>query len=505
MATPVHSVAIVGGGTAGWMAAAALAKQLPKTISLTLIESDEIGTIGVGEATIPAIRRFNQILGIDEVEFLKATGGTFKLGIEFVDWGALGQSYIHAFGMTGGRPELRPTHQYWLRMKAQGVDVPDFDLLSLAGTAAQANRFTRSRGGQGAGGAPELTYAYHFDASLYARYLRTRAEAAGVTRIEGRIASVGLSPETGDIAGVHLDDGRTVAADLFIDCSGMRALLLGEALGEPYEDWSEHLICDRAVAMPCANGPVLYNYTRAKACAAGWQWRIPLQHRFGNGYVYSSAFIGDDAAAAALRENLEGEALDAPRFIAFTPGKRRRTWVKNCIALGLSSGFIEPLESTSIHLIHMGIRRLLSLFPARGVTEPLVRAYNQQSDTELRAIRDFIIAHYKVTDREDTPFWRYVKHMPVPDSLKDRLELFASGGLFFWDRDECFTEASWVQVLIGQGLSIEGHDMLADQPLPQWVADYLGKIVAFHRDVCERMPGHAEFIAGYCRAGTLAP
>ncbi len=504
MRKPVQSVAIIGGGTAGWMAAAALAKQLPKTIALTLVESDAIGTIGVGEATIPAIRRFNQILGIDEAEFLKAAGGTFKLGIEFVDWGGLGQSYIHAFGMTGGRPELRPTHQYWLRMKAEGADVPDFDGLSLAATAAHANRFMHARGGAADPRAPELTYAYHFDASLYARYLRGMAERAGVTRLEGKIATVSLSPDTGDIAGVHLDDGRTVSADLFIDCSGMRALLLGEALGEPYEDWSEHLICDRAVAMPCANGPVLYNYTRAKACAAGWQWRIPLQHRFGNGYVYSSAFISDDEAAAALVENLEGAPLDAPRFISFTPGKRRRTWVKNCIALGLSSGFIEPLESTSIHLIHMGIRRLLSLFPARGVTEPLIRAYNQQSDTELRAIRDFIIAHYKVTVREDTPFWRYVRHMSIPQSLKDRLELFASGGLFFWDRDECFTEASWVQVLIGQKLPIDGHDMLADQPSPHWVCDYLGKIVAFHTDACGRMPSHAEFIAGYCRAGTVA-
>jgi len=504
MTKPVQSVAIIGGGTAGWMAAAALAKQLPKTVTLTLVESDAIGTIGVGEATIPAIRRFNQILGIDEAEFLKATGGTFKLGIEFVDWGAAGQTYTHAFGMTGGRPELRPTHQYWLRMKAEGTDVPDFDGLSLAATAAHSNRFTHSRGGGTDPRAPELTYAYHFDASLYARYLRAMAERAGVTRLEGRIATVSLSPNTGDIAGVHLEDGRTVEADLFIDCSGMRALLLGEALGEPYENWSEYLICDRAVAMPCANGPVLYNYTRAKACAAGWQWRIPLQHRFGNGYVYSGAFISDEDAAADLIENLEGAQLDAPRFISFTPGKRRRTWVKNCIALGLSSGFIEPLESTSIHLIHMGIRRLLSLFPARGVSEPLIRAYNQQSDTELRAIRDFIIAHYKVTDREDTPFWRYVKHMSIPQSLKDRLELFASGGLFFWDRDECFTEASWVQVLIGQKLNIEGHDMLADQPSLPWVRDYLSKIVEFHRDTCGRMPSHAAFIAGYCRAETLA-
>ena len=500
MTTPVQSIAIVGGGTAGWMAAAALVKQLPKTIGITLVESDAIGTIGVGEATIPAIRRFNQIVGLDEAEFLKATGGTFKLGIEFVDWGALGQNYIHAFGMTGGRPELRPTHQYWLRMKALGVDVPGFDQYSLAATAAQTNRFLHPRDGRADPRAPELTYAYHFDASLYARYLRTIAERAGVTRIEGRIASVELEPQTGDIAGVRLDDGRTVEADLFIDCSGMRALLLGDALGEPYEDWSQYLICDRAVAMPCANGPVLYNYTRAKACAAGWQWRIPLQHRFGNGYVYSSAHIGDEQAAADLQDTLEGAALDAPRFISFTPGKRCRTWVKNCVALGLSSGFIEPLESTSIHLIHMGIRRLLSLFPARGIIEPLVRAYNQQSDTELRAIRDFIIAHYKVTQREDTPFWRYVKHMAIPDSLRERLELFASGGLFFWDRDECFTEASWIQVLIGQGLSIDGYDMLADDASPQWTSGYLKALADYHRDACAKMPSHRDFIAGYCQA-----
>ena len=500
MVKPVQSIAIVGGGTAGWMAAAALSKQLPKTIKITLVESDAIGTIGVGEATIPAIRRFNQILGIDEADFLKATGGTFKLGIEFVDWGARGQSYIHAFGMTGGRPELRPTHQYWLRMKALGAEVPGFDAYSLAATAAQTNRFLHPRDSRADPRAPELTYAFHFDASLYAQYLRGMAERAGVTRVEGRIASVDLESETGDIAAVSLDDGRTVTADLFVDCSGMRSLLLGDALGEPYEDWSQYLICDRAVAMPCANGPVLYNYTRAKACDAGWQWRIPLQHRFGNGYVYSSAHIGDEAAARSLRDNLEGVELDGPRFISFTPGKRRRTWVKNCVAIGLSSGFLEPLESTSIHLIHMGIRRLLSLFPARGVTDPLVRAYNQQSDLELRAIRDFIIAHYKITDREDTPFWRYVKHMDIPDSLRERLELFASGGLFFWDRDECFTEASWIQVLIGQGLPIEGYDMLADDVTPQWTSGYLKALADYHRDACARMPSHADFISGYCRA-----
>jgi tryptophan halogenase len=501
----VQSVAIVGGGTAGWMAAAALARQLPKSITLTLVESDAIGTIGVGEATIPAIRKFNQILGIDEADFLKATGGTFKLGIEFVDWGALGQSYVHRFGMIGGRPELRPTHQYWLKLKASGADVPDLDLCSIGGAAARGNRFMHPRDSRADPRIPELTYAYHFDANLYARYLRTMAEGAGVTRMEGRIASVSHDADSGDIEAVHLDDGRSVTADLFIDCSGMRSILLGDALGEPYEDWSQYLLCDRAVAMPCANGPVLYNYTRAKACTAGWQWRIPLQHRFGNGYVYASAFIGDEAAAADLRENLEGAELDGPRFISFTPGKRRRTWVKNCVALGLSSGFLEPLESTSIHLIHMGIRRLLSLFPARGITEPLVKAYNQQSDVELRAIRDFIIAHYKVTDREDTPFWRHVKHMSVPDSLKDRLELFANGGLFFLDRDECFTEASWVQVLIGQGLHIEGYDMLCDQQSPQWVAEYLGKLVAFHADACRRMPSHADFIAGYGRAEPVRP
>lgn len=504
MTKPVRSVAIIGGGTAGWMAAAALAGQLPKGIVLTLVESDAIGTIGVGEATIPAIRKFNQILGIDEADFLKATNGTFKVGIEFADWGGLGQSYMHSFSSIGGRPELRPTHQYWLRMKAAGAAVPDFDYCSVGGAAARSNRFMHPRDSRADARSPELAYAYHFDAGLYARYLRAMAERAGVTRIEGRIDAVDLHPESGDIAGVRLDDGRGLQADLFIDCSGMRALLIGGALGEAYENWSEHLICDRAVAMPCAAGPTLYNHTRAKACPAGWQWRIPLQHRFGNGYVYSSHLIGDDEAAAALRDSLEGAELDAPRFISFTPGKRRRVWVRNCIALGLSAGFIEPLESTSIHLIHMGIRRLISLFPARGVTEPLIKAYNRQTDFEHRDIRDFIIAHYKVTEREDTPFWRYVKHMSVPDSLRERLELFASGGLYFKDGEECFTEPSWVQVLIGQGLKIEGHDMLADDPSPQWTCGYLKALADYHRDACARMPGHADFVAGYCRSPTLA-
>jgi tryptophan halogenase len=504
MTRPIQSVAIIGGGTAGWMAAAALAGQLPRSIRLTLVESDAIGTIGVGEATIPAIRKFNQVLGIDEADFLKATNGTFKIGIEFVDWGKPGQTYMHSFSPLGGRPELRPTHQYWLRMKALGAEVPDLDDCSIGGAAARTNRFRHPRDARSDPRAPELSYAYHFDASLYARYLRAMAEKAGVTRVEGRISSVDRHPENGDIAGVRLDDGRTVAADLFVDCSGMRALLIGGALAEPYEDWSEHLICDRAVAMPCAAGPTLYNHTRAKACAAGWQWRIPLQHRFGNGYVYSSRHIGDDEAAAALRGSLEGAELDAPRLIAFTPGKRRRVWVRNCIALGLSAGFIEPLESTSIHLIHMGIRRLISLFPARGVTEPLIKAYNRQTDFEHEDIRDFIIAHYKVTGREDTPFWRYVKSMSVPDSLKARLELFASGGLYFRAGEECFTEASWVQVLIGQGLEIEGHDLLADAPSPQWTAGYLKALAGYHRDACARMPDHVDFIAGYCRAGAAA-
>ncbi|WP_137869760.1 tryptophan halogenase family protein [Sphingopyxis sp. 2PD] len=494
---------IIGGGTAGWMAAACLRRFLPRDWSVRLVESDEIGTVGVGEATIPQIRLFNDALGIDEDEFLAATQGTIKLGIEFRDWTRVGHRYMHAFGAIGRGLGLVDFHHYWLRARAAGL-AESLDHYSLNERAARARRMQR--------GAPrtsryllEMPYAYHFDAALYAAFLRRRAEAGGVERIEGRIGEVRLDPQRGDVAGVTLDDGRRFDGDFFIDCSGFRGLLIEGALASGYEDWSRWLLNDRAVAVPCAHGTVpQLPWTGATARDAGWQWRIPLQHRIGNGYVYCSAHIGDDAALDTLLSNLDGAAQAEPNQLRFVSGKRRRMWNRNVVALGLASGFMEPLESTSIHLVQAGISRLVKMLPS-GAADPAVAAeFNRQSDFEWERIRDFIILHFKATERRDTPYWRDRAEMDVPDTLAAKIDLFRAQGLIFREHEELFTESGWLQVLVGQAVEPLRWHPLADSLEPAELAQFIAGIsLTIEREVAQ-MENYDAFLAAARPAGVAA-
>ncbi|MBI1402632.1 MAG: tryptophan halogenase [Porphyrobacter sp.] len=500
----LRKLVIVGGGTAGWITAAAFARLLGHSLEIELVESEAIGTVGVGEATIPQIIRLNAILGIDENAFLKATSGTFKLGIEFADWGRIGSRYLHTFGDTGMNLGNVAFHHYW-RRSTFGEAAPDPQGLwhwSLHQRAAEEARFGKlDRVGNTA--MTGLAYAYHFDAGRYARFLRAYAEARGVTRTEGIVESVARDGESGDITTIALAGGREVAGDFFIDCTGFRALLLGEALGTGYEDWSKWLPCDRALAVPSERLPVLVPYTRATAKSAGWQWRIPLQHRTGNGHVYSSGFTSDEAAADTLLEGLDTKALGDPRPIRFTTGRRAAFWAHNCVGIGLSSGFLEPLESTSIHLIQSHVSRLIQLFPQGGDAAAMRGEYNRRCAAEFAQIRDFLILHYHRTDREDSAFWRYCKHMEVPDSLTHKLELFAAAGRVGRDVDDLFRDASWVQVMLGQGIVPAGYDRMADQIGEDQLAAFLADL----RRVIERsvagLPRHEEYIARHCAAEPL--
>ena len=493
---PVRRIAIVGGGTAGWMTAAVLSQWLSK-VKITLVESEEIGTIGVGEATIPHIRNFLALAAVDPLKMISQSKATFKLGIQFVDWGAPGEKYIHGFGKIGRDMLWLHPHQLWLAARERMPDkVKPFDDYSLNCVACEKNRFAFPDPRNPNSPLADIDYAYHFDASLVARFLRSESEARGVTRVEGRIVDVVQNAETGYVEKVRLTDDREVEGDLFVDCSGMRALLIGDALGVGYEDWNQWLLCDRAQAVPCASVEPLTPYTRSTARKAGWQWRIPLQHRIGNGYVYASGLLSDEEAAQTLLANLDGEVMADPRPVKFRPGRRLKSWDKNVIAIGLSSGFLEPLESTSIHLIQTGIHRLLAMFPSTGFSAADINEYNLQARTEYEDVRDFIIAHYKVTRRTGDPFWDHVREMQVPDSLNERFDLFRSSGRFFkHNAQELFAEESWVQVLIGQGFK-----MSAD-PVTAFVADdelvgFLGDIAEVIGDVAQTMPDHGAFVRG---------
>lgn len=500
---PLKTITIVGGGTAGWMTAALLSRLFLGAYTIRLIESEEIGTIGVGEATIPAIRTFNGLADIDEYEMVRATQATFKLGIEFRNWRAPGHSYIHGFGKIGQDLYWLHCHQFWLKEQAAGR-AKHLDHYALNTLAARMNRFAMPDPSNPHSPLADIDYAYHFDASLFARFLRGRAEAAGVERIEGRIVAANRRGEDGFLDHVVLADGRMVDGDLFVDCSGMRGLLIGDAMGVGYEDWSQWLLCDRALAVPSARQGELTPYTRSTAHGAGWQWRIPLQHRTGNGHVYASRFIDDDAAAATLMAHLDAPALDTPRPVRFRPGKRHKAWEKNVVALGLAGGFLEPLESTSIHLIQTGILRLIALFPGRGFNAADIDEYNRQTDFEYRDVRDFIIAHYKVTEREDTEFWRYCKHMDVPDSLTERLALFAASARFFMHgKAELFREESWVQVLLGQGLKAH-YDPMVDMIPAEQASAFLKDVEEVIADVAAGLPTHEAFIARHCRAPAMS-
>jgi tryptophan halogenase len=485
-------IAIIGGGTAGWMTAAALSRFLGSQWSITLVESDEIGTVGVGEATIPMIRNFNSALGIDERQFIAATQGTYKLGIEFVGWGRPEESYIHGFGLVGRGLGLLPFQHYWLRGRAEGVAGPIGDYV-LNVMASRANRFAHVERKPNSP-LPPLSYAYHFDATLYAAFLRRYAEMRGVIREEGRVIDAVRCGESGDVAHVALENGRHVQADLFIDCSGFRALLIEDALQSGFEDWSHWLPCDRAIAVPCENVEPLTPYTRSTARAAGWQWRIPLQSRTGNGHVFCSAAMEEDEARNLLMANLDGKPLAEPRTLHFRTGMRRRFWSHNVVAIGLSAGFIEPLESTSIHLIQTGINRLLDYLPVAGFGEADRTNFNRHAAYEMERIRDFIILHYHANLRVGQPFWDQLRAMSIPDSLSEKLGMFRAGGKVIRDHDELFDVPGWVQVMLGQGVEPGGWHPLADMLSSQQLEQFLGSVKnAYARDV-ERMPQHGDYV-----------
>lgn len=459
-ANRIERVVILGGGTAGWMTATALSKTFGRQLSITLLESDEIGTVGVGEATIPTIHWFNELIGLDEAAFVAATKASFKLGIEFVDWARPGHRYFHPFGQYGVALPGVPFHHRWLKAQAEGSDVP-LSAFSLTTRLALDNRFAKPSG-QARSILSTLGYAYHFDAGLYARHLRSLAEAGGVVRVEGKLRSVERNGETGFIEALTNERGERLPGDLFIDCSGFRALLIEGELHAGYEDWSHWLPCDRAVAVPCARVAETTPYTRSTARAAGWQWRIPLQHRTGNGYVYSSAFIGDDAAAATLLANLDGEALADPRFLRFTAGRRKRTWLGNVVAIGLASGFLEPLESTSIHLIQSGIAKLLALFPDRDCDPGLAQRYDASLAADMDDIKDFLILHYHATQDKPEPLWEHCRHMALPDALVAKIDQYRRSGRLILGSDDLFRDASWLAVLNGQGVTATSYNPVAD-------------------------------------------
>jgi tryptophan 7-halogenase len=489
----IRSVLIVGGGTAGWMAAAALAHAAPRGLAITLVESDAIGTVGVGEATIPPIRLFNQTLGIDEAEFLRETKGSFKLGIEFIGWGREGHRYFHPFGTHGKSFDLVAVHQHWLAAGGSDTGIA-FDDLSMAWGAAQRGRFATPMADPRSV-ASTFDYAYHFDAGLYARFLRRYAEARGVARVEGKIAGHALEAARGHVASVTLADGRVLAADLFVDCSGFRGLLIEEALGTGYEEWTHWLPCDRAVAMPCVTGgDGLTPYTRSTARAAGWQWRIPLQHRTGNGYVYCSRHISDDEAAATLMANLDGEALGDPRFLRFTTGRRKLMWNRNVVAIGLSSGFMEPLESTSIHLIQAGIAKLLAYFPTRAFASSGIEEYNRVAITEYKRIRDFLILHYKLNQRTDAPLWRECAAMPIPDTLAMKIAHFRESGRLVARDMDLFGPASWAAVHIGQFNMPQGMDPLLAYGDAAQSRTFVAKLASAIGQMADSMPSHGDWL-----------
>jgi len=485
----VRKIVIAGGGTAGWIAAFALVRNLKGIVDIVLVESEEIGTVGVGESTIPTSRTFHQYMGIDETDFVRATGSTFKLGIAFENWRTEGSRYFHPFGRIGHPTWLADFHHFWLRAKHLGFggELGDYCLEQRAG---EAQKFEST---------PQLgtNYAYHLDAGLYGRYLRKLAEADGVTRIEGKIAEVHQDPGSGDIRSLLLESGQEIAGDLFLDCTGFRGLLLGQKLGVEFEDWTHWLPTDAAIAVQTSEVEPPRPYTRAMAHKAGWMWRIPLQHRVGNGIVFSSAHMSPEEAERLLRERIEGDVLIEPRLIRFRAGSRRKVWVKNCIGIGLSTGFIEPLESTSIHLIMIAITRLLQMFPYGGISEATAERFNFLSARELEGIRDFIVLHYHATNREDSDFWRHCRTMDVPDTLRHRLALFRDLAHAFQESHDLFTVDSWVTVMLGQGVTPANFHPAALRVPEDKLRQSLEAARANVARAVERMPRHEEWLRRY--------
>ncbi|NND44429.1 MAG: tryptophan 7-halogenase [Xanthomonadales bacterium] len=495
----IKDVIIVGGGTAGWMTAAALSHNLdPDRYAITLIESEMIGTVGVGEATIPAIHEFNRQLGIDEKDFMRKTQASFKLGIEFVNWGRIGDSYIHPFAPFGQPMNNAGFHHVWLKMRQQGESA-SFEDYSLPIVAARSGRFDYPNNDPRS---PRSTYqyAFHFDAGLYARYLREWSEARGVTRVEGKVVDVSQDAESGFVTGVTLESGQSVEGQLFVDCSGFRGLLIEQTLKAGFDDWSHWLPCNSAAPLPSENSGPPAPHTRATALTAGWQWRIPLQHRTGNGHVYCSEFISDDEAAQMVIDNTEGKLLAEPRLLRFTTGRRKRAWIKNCVAVGLSGGFLEPLESTAIYLIQSAITKLIRNFPGNYINEVEVEEFNRQINNKFDQVRNLLILHYKLTEREDTPFWSYCRNMSIPDELAHRMALFGHRGHVAHKPSELFNEPSWLAVLIGQGLIPESYDRRIDSLPEAETRNRLAQIRQLIAQTAQSMPRHEETIARHCAA-----
>ncbi|MDP5029099.1 MAG: tryptophan 7-halogenase [Paraglaciecola sp.] len=494
----IKKMIILGGGSAGWMTAAALAKTFNKQqYQIQLIESDEIGTVGVGEATIPPVQLFNKLIGLDENEFMKQTQATFKLGIKFVNWDQIGHEYHHAFGDLGKDIGGLRFYQYWLKMRSLG-QAKKFEEYSLNAVASEEKRFMRSID---AGNSPlsNIAYAFHFDATLYAKYLRTLSEQCGVLRTEGKVAKV-QQHANGFIKSLILEDGSEHTADFFIDCSGFSALLIGKTLNTPFEDWSHWLPCDRAVAVASESTQTPWSFTQATAHAAGWQWRIPLQHRVGNGHVYSSQFMSDEEAKKILLDNIEGKPLAEPRLIKFKTGHRRQCWNKNCLAIGLSSGFLEPLESTSLHLIQLAIEQLFKFFPHADFDQVDIDEYNRQATFDFERIRDFLILHYKVTQRDDSDFWNYCRTMSVPETVQQKIDLFRNNGRIFRINNEMFDYQSWFQVMNGQGLTPRAYEPLVDMLSEKELAKTMHNIHAVIRKSADYMPAHQDYINANCKA-----
>ncbi len=490
----IKKLVIVGGGTAGWMAAAALSKVLRQRLEITLIESEEIGTVGVGEATIPMIQRFNKVLELDEAEFVRQTRGSFKLGIEFVGWSVPGERYIHGFGPIGQDLWTVPFDQYWRKLHAQGK-APDIGEFSITRVACSRNRFMPPPDDMPNSPLAQIAYAYHFDASLYAAFLRRQAEGRSVARVEGKVSEVIRAGDDGPIAAIALEDGRRIEGDFFVDCTGFRGLLIDKALQVPYEDWSHWLPCDRAIAVPCESVKPVTPYTRSTAREAGWQWRIPLQHRTGNGFVHCSRHISEDEATQQLLSNLDGPATAEPRTLRFKTGFRTRPWHQNCVAIGLSSGFLEPLESTSIHLIQTAIARLLDFFPGAQTRDCDIDEHNRAARFEWERIRDFIILHYHLNQRVGQPLWDQCREMAIPASLERRIGLYQSCGRIFRESNELFSEVGWLQVMHGQGLRPQAYHPLVDLLPEQEIAEYLQSVRDVIAKCVDVMPSHDEFLA----------
>lgn len=486
-------VVIAGGGTAGWLSAFSLVTRLGNLLDITLVESDQIGTVGVGEATIPTMCNFHRLMGLDEREFMAATQATFKLGIQFDNWANQGDSYVHSFGEIGQRSWMAEFHEFWMQANAnrQQDKLEDY---CLELKAAKQNKFALKVGNR------PLNYAYHLDATAYAAYLRNKAESAGVTRREGKIVQVNKHLDSGNLSALVLDNGTHIDGDVFIDCTGFRALLIGEELGVGYHDWSHLLAADRAIAVQSTAIEPPRPYTIATAHKAGWQWRIPLQSRVGNGIVYSSRFSDDESALDTLMSNITGDPVTSPRYLKFTTGMRKQAWANNCIAIGLSSGFLEPLESTSIHLVTTALIRLMKLFPFDGECRLLAERYNRETQKEMETIRDFIVLHYHLTQRDDSEFWHFYRTMDIPESLQHRMAMFAEHGYAWPDDVALFRVDSWVQVMMGQGLIPKRHHgasrMLPAQSLTQ-------QLTAFKQSVNQalaQLPAHDTFLKQYCPA-----